>query len=390
MDVRLIATNTAVFLEQLRSSPELRDAIMVDSENRNSIAPKGRGAAIRPNNRFESVRIENELEYLEHDDDAVNEMRAVRTQYYPDQSESIVSTNNSPDIYFNYSINPYRGCAHGCSYCYARPTHEYLGMDGGIDFETKILVKLNAAALLRDWLNRPSWKCEPIVFSGVTDCYQQAERRFTLTRQCLEVALEARQPVEIITKNALITRDLDLLSELAALNLTRVALSITSLDQELTKRLEPRTSSPDARLGAITKLADAGVPTAVMVAPTIPGLNDSEVPGILERARDAGATNASYVLLRLPHSVEPVFLEWLARHQPLKQEKVISMIRQTREGSLYDADFSQRMNGRGAIAAQIAQTFKVFAAKYELNRAAQLDCSQFRPPVSSSGQMRLF
>ncbi|MCA9213660.1 MAG: radical SAM protein, partial [Planctomycetales bacterium] len=239
----------------------------------NGVSAKGRGANVRPANRFATVQLDNELEYLEHDDDAQSELQAIRTKYYPDKSESIVSTNDSPDIHFSYSVNPYRGCAHGCSYCYARPTHEYLGLDAGLDFESKILVKLDAAKLLRDFLNRPQWQCEPIMFSGVTDSYQQAERHFQLTRQCLEVALEARQPVEIITKNSLVTRDLDLLSEMASMDLVRVAISITSNQQELIKRLEPRTSSPESRFRAIEKLASADVPTSVMVAPIIPGLN---------------------------------------------------------------------------------------------------------------------
>ena len=228
------------------------------------------------------------------------------------------------------------------------------------------------------------------MFSGVTDCYQQAERKFQLTRQCLEVALEAQQPVEIITKNALVTRDMDLLAEFAAMNLVRVAVSITSLDQTLTKRLEPRTSSPLARFEAIEQLTAAGVPAIVMVAPVIPGLNDSEVPAILHRAADAGAVNASFVLLRLPLSVEPVFLDWLDRHEPLKKDKIVSLLRQTRDGQLYDSSFSQRMRGQGVIADQISQTFNVFAAKHKLNKSTQLDCSLFRPPVSSSGQKRLF
>ncbi len=361
---------------------------MVEDARESSVT--GRGSSIRPAKRFDAVQMEAELEYLEHDSDAVDDLRSVPTRYYPDASKSIVSKNDSPDIYFNYSVNPYRGCAHGCSYCYARPSHEYLGMDGGLDFESKILVKLNAAELFRDWLNRLSWSCEPIMFSGVTDCYQQAERQFQLTRQCLDVALEARQPVEIITKNALVTRDLDVLAKLAAMNLVRVAISITSLDQTLTKRLEPRTSSPRARIDAIKKLTAAGVPTIAMLAPVIPGLNDSEVPAILKNAADAGAVSASYVLLRLPLSVEPVFLDWLERHEPLKKDKIIALIRQTRDGQLYDSSYPQRMRGQGAIADQISQTFKVFATKHKLNKSTQLDCSQFRPPVSSSGQKRLF
>lgn len=265
-------------------------------------------------------------------------------------------------------------------------------MSAGIDFETKILVKLRAAELFRDWLARPKWKPETIHFSGVTDCYQPCERQFQLTRRCLKVALEARQPVTIITKNALVTRDLDLLSEMAALNLVRVALSITSLQQELTRIMEPRTSTPKARLAALEKLSAAGVPTFLMTAPTIPGLNDSEIPDILRAGCAAGAQGASYVILRLPTTVREVFFEWLERQLPDHAEKVKGRIRATRNGRNNSAEFGKRMRGTGSIADQISQTFKVFAAKYGLDNSklTPLDSSQFRPPKAASGQMSMF
>jgi DNA repair photolyase len=265
-------------------------------------------------------------------------------------------------------------------------------MSAGIDFETKVLVKLRAAELFRDWLARPKWKPEPIAFSGVTDCYQPAEKEFRLTRACLEVALEARQPMTLITKNALVTRDLDVLSEMAARNLVRVALSVTSMRQELTRIMEPRTSAPQARIAAIKTLTAAGVPTFLMTAPIIPGLNDSEVPGILKAGSEAGAQGASYVLLRLPTTVREVFFEWLERQLPDQAEKVKNRVRATREGRDNSAEFGKRMRGTGLIADQIAQTFKVFAAKYGLDNSklTPLDCSQFRPPKSASGQMSLF
>ena len=357
-----------------------------------SPTPRGRGAGTQPANPYLTVLQEIDLEHVADDDEFLAGLERPRTRYLVDTSQTIVSTNDSPDIGFNYSVNPYRGCAHGCSYCYARPTHEYLGLSAGIDFETRILVKLAAAKLLREFLGRPKWVPEPIAFSGVTDCYQPAERHFRLTRACLEVCLEARQPVTIITKNALVTRDLDLLSELAARNLVRVALSMTSLRQELTRIMEPRTSAPVARLAALKQLSQAGVPTFVMAAPTIPGLNDSEVPEILRLASEAGAQGAAYVLLRLPTTVREVFFEWVERQLPDQAEKIKSRVRSTREGKNNNAQFGKRMIGSGAIAEQIAQTFQVFAARYGLKNEnlPPLDCSQFKSPRTKSGQLSLF
>ncbi|MBI1900368.1 MAG: PA0069 family radical SAM protein [Planctomycetia bacterium] len=354
-------------------------------------AVAGRGSPLKPPNRFVPIHVEDDFEHFDGDDEFARSLQKVRTEYYPDDSQSVVTENNSPDVGFRYSLNPYRGCAHGCSYCYARPTHEYFGLNAGIDFETKVFVKEKAPELFRDFLARESWQPDVITFSGVTDCYQPAERHFRLTRQCLEVALEARQPISIVTKNALVTRDLDLLSEMAKLRVISVALSITSLDQSLARVMEPRTSSPAARLGAIEKLAAAGVPAMAMVAPVIPGLNDSEIPQILEAAKNAGARSAAYILLRLPLNVRPVFLDWLARTQPERKERVESRIRSTREGKLNDANFGSRMRGKGEIADQIARTFKVFARKHGLDRKLpEPDTSAFRRPRTSSGQLHLF
>jgi DNA repair photolyase len=354
--------------------------------------PRGRGAGAQPVNPYLRVLQEIDLEHVAEDDEYLESLERPRTQYLVDTSQSIVSENDSPDVGFRYSLNPYRGCSHGCSYCYARPTHEYLGMSAGIDFETKVLVKLKAAELFRDWLARPKWNPEVVHFSGVTDCYQPAEREFRLTRGCLEVALAARQPLTIITKNALVTRDLDVLREMAAHNLVRVALSVTSLQQELTRIMEPRTSSPAARIGAIRQLSEAGVPTFLMTAPTIPGLNDSEIPEILRVGSEAGAAGASYVLLRLPTTVREVFFEWLERQLPDQAEKVKGRIRATREGRNNSAEFGKRMRGTGLIADQIAQTFKVFAAKYGLDNSqlTPLDTTQFRAPQAANGQLSLF
>ncbi len=312
-------------------------------------------------------------------------------EYLEDSSNSIITENQSPDVTFRYGLNAYRGCLHGCSYCYARPGHEYLGFNAGLDFETKIVVKPRAAELFREFLSRPRWKPEPIMFSGVTDCYQPAERQFRLTRQCLEVALEFRQPVSIITKNALIIRDLDLLSELSRHSLIGVMISITTLDPQLARDMEPRTSVPQARFRAVKMLAEAGVPVGVMTAPIIPGLNDSELPALLEAAGQAGAITAGYTLLRLPLTVEPVFKEWLERTQPDRADKILGLVRQTRHGKLSNSTFGERMVGDGPIATQINHLFQVFRKKYGLNgKFPPLDCSAFRPPLPKTGQLRLF
>ena len=266
---------------------------------------RGRGAQGQVANRFESVRaIPDETE---------EGSPRPQTQFLVDQSKSILSENNSPDIPFRFSLNPYRGCEHGCSYCYARPTHEYLGLSAGLDFETKIMVKDQAVSLLRDALAKPSWQPQSLMMSGVTDPYQPIERERAITRGLLQLLLECRHPVSVITKNALIERDVDVLAALAKDTLTHVAISVTTLDAKLANDLEPRTSSPAARLRAIKTLADAGVPVRVMTAPVIPGLNDHEIPKLLSAAAEAGATTAGYVMLRLPGAVEPVFREWLSR-----------------------------------------------------------------------------
>jgi DNA repair photolyase len=349
------------------------------------------GSEIDPPNRFETIHREADLEQLEHDQALPRDGSRRNIEYLDDASRSIVSENQSPDIAFRYSVNPYRGCLHGCAYCYARPGHEFLGFNAGLDFETKIVVKHDAPKLLREFLSKKHWKPEPIAFSGVTDCYQPAERMFRLTRQCLEVALSCRQPVSIVTKNALILRDLDILRQLAEHRLVHVYLSITSLDAELARDMEPRTSIPAARLRAVRTLTDAGVPVGAITAPIIPGLNDSEIPQILEAAKEAGAIQASYVLLRLPLTVEPVFLEWIRRTRPDSAEKVIGRIQETRAGKLNDSTWGERMVGNGLIADQIRNLFRVFRAKHGLDsEMPPYNLDAFRPPVPASGQLRLF
>jgi len=342
----------------------------------------GRGAQINPNNRFLRIHIQEDLEQVEHDQDFLEQRFVTITEYYQDDSQSILSENNSPDIPFRYSLNAYRGCAHGCAYCYARPTHEYLGFSGGLDFESKIMVKERAAELLREHLMKKSWQPEPIMLSGVTDCYQPAERHFQLTRQCIQVAQEFHQPINIITKNALVTRDIDLLAPMASNKLVRVAISLTSLDQSLTRVLEPRTSSPAARLRAVRELSASGVPVTVMVAPVIAGLNDSEIPAILAAAKEHGASYAGYILLRLPLTVRPIFLDWLSRHAPTKRERIEGLIRSTRDGGYNQTQFGERLRGTGEYADHLSNTFKLFAQRYGLNgRPPALDVSKFKRPM---------
>src|SRR5215212_4362395 len=352
---------------------------------------KGRGAAIQPANPYLSVQLEADLEHVAEDRDYLEQLGRPPTEYFPDESQTIVAENDSPDVGFRYSINPYRGCSHGCSYCYARPGHEYLGLSAGLDFETKILVKFRAAELFRDFLAKPSWRPETIAFSGVTDCYQPAEQQFRITRACVEVAAECRQPIGIITKNVLVVRDLDLLTQLAEHNAVRVSLSITSLDPKLARVMEPRTSPPEARLRALRELTQAGIRTTVMVAPVIPGLTDSEMPAILAAARDAGAETAGYVMLKLATTVRPVFVDWLERSYPDQAERIKSLIRSVRGGKLNDANFGSRQVGIGNLAELIADTFRLWCTKLGYSDDhPPLNAEAFEPPRSRFGQRRLF
>jgi len=351
---------------------------------------KGRGAAVQPANPYLSIRLQNDFEQVAGDEDCLAGLERPPTQYLRDESRSIVTENDSPDVGFRYSVNPYRGCAHGCSYCYARPTHEYFGLSAGLDFETKVFVKYRAAELLRDFLARPAWQPEIIAFSGVTDCYQPAEREFKITRRCLEVAAECRQPVGIITKNALVLRDADILATLAEHRAARVSLSITSLDAKLARAMEPRTSSPEARLRAIHELTAAGIPTNVMVAPIIPGLNDCEIPAILEAARAAGAQSAGYVLLKLATTVREVFLDWLRRNYPDRLPRIETLIRSARGGRLNDSTFGRRQRGTGPVADVVADTFNLWTVKLSFSDGAPLNAQAFRPPRPASGQLSLF
>jgi len=352
---------------------------------------KGRGAAIRPANPHVPVSLEEELEQVAEDEEYLSQLGRPQTKYFPDESQSIVTENESPDVGFRYSVNPYRGCLHGCAYCYARPTHEYFGLSAGLDFETQVFVKYRAAELLRDFLSRPGWRGETIAFSGVTDCYQPAERHFCITRDCLAVAVEYRQPIGIVTKNALVTRDIDLLEELAAHRAVSVWLSVTTLDSGLARIMEPRSSAPEARLRAIRELRAAGVAANVMVAPVIPGLTDSELPGILRAAREAGAISAGYVLLKLPTRVRDVFFDWLGRHYPNRAGRIETLIRATRGGKLNDSEFHRRQVGTGTVAELIADTFKLWSKKLGYaEKSEPLNGTCFRQPEDPRGQLRLF
>ena len=354
-------------------------------------SPRGRGADQAPANRFGEQHFEPDFSAMEHDEEALAQYAQAETEYIADHSKSIISHNDSPDVGFDYSLNPYRGCSHGCAYCYARPTHEYLGLNAGLDFETKVFVKHDAPALLRDFLTSPKWAPQPIILSGVTDPYQPAERQFGITRGCLEVALEAKQPIGIITKNALITRDLDLLREMARRHLVHANISVTTLDASLAKELEPRTSAPHARLNAIRQLREAGIPVRVMTAPIIPGLNDSEIPKLLRAASEAGAQSAAYVMLRLPMAVAPVFQDWLDRTLPYRRSRVEAFVKMVRGGKLNQCQFGERMRGTGPVARQIDQLFHKFTRQYGLDASLPAyNVDQFVPPASRSGQMYLF
>jgi DNA repair photolyase len=303
----------------------------------------------------------------------------------------IVSRNDSPDVGFSASINPYRGCEHGCTYCYARPAHAYMGLSPGLDFESKLFFKPEAARLLEKELSKASYKPEFIHIGGNTDPYQPQERKLRITRGVIEVLLRFRNPFSVITKSALVVRDLDLLVEAAAMNLTRVAISITSLDRKLSRSMEPRAATPEKRIDAVRRLTAAGVPVTVMFAPCIPGLNDHEMEAVLERAAQAGASGAGYVALRLPLEIKDLFREWLETDHPDRARRVMSLVRQMRGGKDYDAEWGSRMKGQGPVAELMATRFHAAKRRYGLDQGwGSLDASQFRVPPKPNSQMDLF
>jgi DNA repair photolyase len=354
-------------------------------------ALRGRGAAENPPNRFDRLHVNVEPADLDGaallDEDGAPVDAAVPTEYYRDATRSIITHNDSPDIPFSASLNPYRGCEHGCIYCYARPYHEYLGLSAGLDFETRLFVKTDAPTLLREELMRKKWEPTTLALSGVTDAYQPIERTLEITRKCLEVLAEFRQPVGVITKNALVTRDLDLLAELASVGAVSVSLSITTLDEDLRRVMEPRASTSERRFEAIARLNEAGIPAGVSVAPIIPGLNDHEIPRLLARAAEAGARFAGYTMLRLPHAVAPLFEAWLGRHFPDRQHKVLERIRDIRGGKLNDANFGSRMKGAGPLADLVGDIFAKARDRAGIPRRGQLSSDAFRRP---NAQLSLF
>jgi len=355
---------------------------------------KGRGAAINPEGRFEKVEREAYDDGWAHDD--ADDERALKTEIIEEKAASIIARNQSPDVPFTQSINPYQGCEHGCIYCYARPTHAYRNLSPGVDFETRIFAKVNAAELLRRELSRPNYCCEVISLGANTDPYQPAERKFGITRSVLEVCAEFNQPVAIVTKNALVERDLDILVPMAQKRLVNVFLSVNNLDHEIARRLEPRCVAPQRRLQAIRTLSQAGVPVGVLVAPVIPFLTDDQIEAVLEAAFAAGATQAGYVLLRLPYEVKTLFRDWLERHYPLKAKHVMSRVHEVRGGRDNDPNFGSRMRGQGEFADLLAKRFAIakrrigYEARHRMLRNTSLNTTQFRVPAAATGQMQLF
>ncbi len=345
-----------------------------------SVQKRGRAALTNPVSRFEKI----DMTY-DPDPDAPAQ---VQTQFFADRTKSIISRNDSPDVGFNASLNAYRGCEHGCIYCFARPTHEYLGLSSGLDFETKIFVKMNAPELLRAEMSAKGWEPQVVVMSGVTDCYQPFERKFEITRRCLEVFAEFKNPIAIITKNHLVTRDIDILARMHAWQGARVNISITTLDRELARALEPRASTPSRRLEAVKMLSDAGIPVNVMVAPIVPGLTDEEIPAILEASAKAGAQSAAHTLLRLPYNLKDHFEQWLEQNAPLRKQKVLNRIREMRGGKLNNTEWGQRMRGQGEYYDLLTQLFYAHKKKFGLNgMRSDLSVAHFKVP---SDQMDLF
>ena len=350
-------------------------------------AIKGRGAVSNESGRFESDRHEDFDDGWESGD----EKPRPRTEVQIDSTRGVLVYNQSPDVPFDLSMNPYRGCEHGCIYCFARPTHAYLGLSPGLDFETRLFSKPDAAALLEEELRKPGYRCQTLAIGVNTDAYQPVERKLGITRSVLEVLQRFRHPLALVTKSALVERDLDILREMAADALVSVNVSVTTLDAGLARRLEPRAAAPHRRLQTIQTLAEAGVPVSVLVAPVIPVLTDPELDAILAAARDAGAASAGYILLRLPLEVNPLFQQWLQAHYPQKADHVMRRVRDTRGGKDYDSRYGKRMRGTGAFADMIAQRFRLACKKLGLNeREYDLSTAAFRVPPRSGDQLGLF
>jgi len=377
------------------------------SPRRGTSVLKGRGAISNATGRFEQItredfddgwrdgREDGWAQGRDVDRDPCPDVQdlpppKLRTTLTPDASRRIISYNDSPDIPFDRSVNPYRGCEHGCIYCYARPSHAYLGLSPGLDFETRLVFKPDAAALLRAELARPGYSCAPIALGSNTDPYQPVERDLGITRAVLQVLAECGHPVMLVTKSARVERDIDILGPMAEANLCSVAVSVTTLDRSLARRMEPRASAPHRRLETVRRLTAAGIPTGVMAAPMIPFLNDAELESILECAREAGALGASYTMLRLPLEIAELFREWLAEHYPDRAERVMERVRDTRGGKDYDSTFGQRMRGTGPVAELLAKRFRLAVKRLGFPGFPALDVSGFVPPVEERGQLPLF
>ncbi|WP_347989448.1 PA0069 family radical SAM protein [Methylomonas sp. AM2-LC] len=351
-----------------------------------NIIHKGRGSISNSAGRYEkssTTAIDDGWSSLDA------ELPALHTEIIIDTSRSLISYNDSPDLPFDRSINPYRGCEHGCVYCYARPSHAYLGLSPGLDFESRILIKPNAAQLLRQELAKRNYQCAPLALGSNTDPYQPLERQHKLMRQILEILAETRHPLSIVTKSSLIERDIDILSTLSAQGLVSVYLSITTLDRQLARSMEPRAATPQRRLETLNKLREAGINTGVLVAPIIPGLNDHELENLVTAAQAAGAMSVEYILLRLPLEVAELFSEWLQQHYPLKAKHVLNLIKETREGKLYNANFEQRFQGTGAYANLLAQRFRLICKRLAIEKSMPaLRTDLFRKPDTNTQQMR--
>jgi DNA repair photolyase len=370
------------------NTAEISDGLLNDSGLRIEVdRRRGRGAGINPSGRFEP----QEREVLDDGWQTIETLEPFKTEVQVEKPRTIITRNDSPDIPFDRSINPYRGCEHGCIYCFARPTHAFMGLSPGIDFESKLFAKPDAARLLERELSKPGYKPKTIAIGTNTDPYQPIEKEWRIMRQVLEVLDAANHPVSVVTKSALIMRDIDILARMAARGLARAGISVTTLDRRLARLMEPRASTPSRRLEAIRALSEAGVPTSVMAAPMIPALNDHELERILDSGAAAGAVEASYVLLRLPLEVSPLFRDWLLRHYPDRYRHVMSLVRSMRGGKDYDAEFGKRMKGEGPYAWQISRRFELTAKKHGLRRSRgmTLNTDLFVPPSGAGVQLSL-
>ncbi len=369
------------------NTADIADALVVASGLRIEIdRRRGRGAGLNPTGRFEPLS----RELVDDGWETLEDLPPFKTEVQVEKPRTAITRNTSPDIPFDRSINPYRGCEHGCIYCFARPTHAYMGLSAGLDFEAKLFAKPDAAKLLERELAKPGYKPRVIAIGTNTDPYQPIEKEWRIMRQILEVLNKAHHPVSIVTKSAMVMRDIDILSELASRNLVRVSLSVTTLDRKLARSMEPRAATPTRRLEAIKALSDAGIPTSIMVAPIIPALNDHEIERILEAGKAAGAREAGYVILRLPLEVSPLFRDWLLQNYPDRYRHVMSLVRSMRGGKDYDAEFGKRMKGAGPYAWQISRRFEMATKRLGLTRRSiQLTDALFVPPDGSGVQLSL-